>query len=404
MTTSDLITSAGRRGAFTALLVAAMAVGTLTPSVLALLATFLIDDFGVTRAQVGMVAATFTVTAAVLSPFAGRAIDVVGGKLAFLGLFLVASAGFLTLAASPVFAALPVGAMIAGVAQSSTNPATNKLISLHLPLGRRGAVTGIKQSGVQVGAFVAGLVVPSIAAAFGWRISLVLVALVAVVLAPATLFLVPSDRTAASASRVRRGPLPVAVRWLAGYGFLLGLSGAALFLVPLFVEEGLGGSAQLGGVVAGVIAITSVFFRVLWARRADRLGRYLATLGGLAALAMVGWSGFLLAGIVADALVWPAAIVTGASAASWTSVGMLAVMDEAGAGLAGRASGLVMLGFLGGAGIGPPLYGWVVDITGSYTPMWVISVMVAGLGLALTVVWAGRVPSRAAGEGGGAAY
>src|SRR5207302_7523744 len=35
--------------------------------------------------------------------------------------------------------------------------------------GRHGIVTGVKQSGVQIGAFLAGLVLPGVAGAVGWR-------------------------------------------------------------------------------------------------------------------------------------------------------------------------------------------------------------------------------------------
>jgi cyanate permease len=68
---------------------------------------------------------------------------------------------------------------------------------------------------------------------------------------------------------------------------------------------------------------------------------------------------------------------------------MLAVINEAGA-PTGRASGMVLLGFLLGLGIGPPLYGATVDATGSYTAMWLLSLLAAGLSLWLVVAWRQR--------------
>ena len=60
-------------------------------------------------------------------------------------------------------------AAVVGIGQTLANPATNKMIAHEVPPGRRGLITGIKQSGVQAGAFVAGVAFPAAAVAVGWR-------------------------------------------------------------------------------------------------------------------------------------------------------------------------------------------------------------------------------------------
>ena len=62
-------------------------------------------------------------------------------------------------------------ALVGGVGQAIANPATNKLISMHVPPGKRGIITGIKQSGVQAGTFLGGLLLPVITLSFGWRLA-----------------------------------------------------------------------------------------------------------------------------------------------------------------------------------------------------------------------------------------
>jgi predicted MFS family arabinose efflux permease len=83
----------------------------------------------------------------------------------------------------------------------------------------------------------------------------------------------------------------------------------------------------------------------------------------------------------------PAALLFGAGAVAWNAVGMLAVMDYSLPELVGRGTGLAMLGFLTGIGIGAPLMGLSVDRLGSYTPGWVV---LASLFFVCTVV-AGRI-------------
>ena len=95
----------------------------------------------------------------------------------------------------------------------------------------------------------------------------------------------------------------------------------------------------------------------------DRSLRIMAALG-------VGAAVILVFSEAASWLVWPGAALTGLSVSSWNTVGMLAVIEEVPVTLAGRGSGVVLLGFLTGLGLGAPLMGWSVDVSGSYRPGW----------------------------------
>ncbi len=388
---SPLAGRSGRRAAFGGLLIAAMASGTFLTVALGLLATFLLDEFAITRAELGVVIAVTAVGGALLSPPAGRVTDQVGGKAAFAGLFAISAAGFLLLAAAPGYLLLFPAAALAAAAQASANPATNKLIALHLPAGQRGVVTGIKQSGVQVGVFIGGLAVPLGAETLGWRLTVVLVALVPLAALPLAVAVIPPDRPArAELPRATGGPLPPAIWWLTGYGFLLGFAGSVTFLLPLFVEEALGRSPLLGGAAAGTVGLVAAFGRIGWARAAELLGRYALPLGWIAALSVAAAALFGAATSLGLAGLWAGVVVTGLGSSTWNSVGMLAVMDEVGPARAGRASGVVMFGFLTGLGAGPPLFGFTVDETGSYAAMWLLSAGAALAAVALTAAWQWR--------------
>ncbi len=385
---SPLAGSTGRKAIFGGLLVVAMASATFLTVALGLLASYLLNDFGITRAELGVVIAVTAVGGALFSPPAGRATDHVGGRTAFAGLLAISAAGFLLLAAAPAYLLLFPAALLAAAGQAAANPATNKLIALHLPVGQRGMVTGIKQSGVQFGIFAGGLLVPLGAETLGWRPTVVLVALVPMLTLPVALAAVPADRPEAAARPAATGGgLPPAIWWLAGYGFLLGFAGSVTFLLPLFVEEALGRSPLVGGAAAGTIGLFAAFGRIGWARLAEVLGRYRLPLGWIAALSVAAAAVLGSATTLGLGALWAGVLVTGFSSSTWNSVGMLAVMDEAGPTRAGRASGRVMLGFLTGLGAGPPLFGYIVDQTGSYALMWWLSALAAGAAAALVVTW-----------------
>lgn len=380
-----------RRVVFGALLLTAMGVATYPAAVLSVLATFLIDEFDITRAEVGLVATANIVVSASLSPLAGRVTDRVGGKRAFVFIFVLGAGGFLALASSPVYAVLLVAAIPAGLGQAAGNPATNKLIAIHLPAGRQGVMTGIKQSGVQAAIFLGGVLVPWGAETVGWRGTLVALAGLTMAAIPVALRVIPRDRPAAGpAAADVGGPLSPAIREMAIYGFLLGFGGSVTFLVPLFVEEALGGTPALGGLAAAIIGFTAFFGRIVWARHAERRGRFAWPLAAIALSAVVASLTFLMAQAAGLWVVWVAAVLTGVSVSSWNSVGMLGVITVAGTGRAGRASGIVLFGFLAGLGIGPPLFGWTVDVTGEYTLMWWISIAAFVLAVVPLRGWAKR--------------
>lgn len=332
-----------------------------------------------------------------MSPAAGRITDRVGGKRAFIFIYVLGAAGFLSLAAAPVYWLVLVAAIPAGLAQAAGNPATNKLIALHVAPGRQGVMTGIKQSGVQAAIFLGGLLVPLGAGTIGWRATLVVLAGITAAFLPIVFRVIPHDRPGVGTRRSGElAPLSPAIRAMAVYGFLLGFGGSVTFLVPLFVEEALGGTPTLGGLAVGLVGLSAFFGRIAWARRAERTGRFARPLGAIALSAIVASLAFLLAQVVGLWMVWIAAIATGLSVSSWNSVGMLGVITVAGSQNAGRASGIVLLGFLTGLGLGPPAFGWVVDLTGTYTLMWWISIAAFVLAVLPLRAWARREVARPA--------
>jgi len=377
-----------RRTVFGSMLFVAMGVATFTPASLGILATFIIDDLSISRAELGIVLGLINVASAVLSPVAGRVTDRIGGKRALIALFVTAGATFLILGTAVAYGMLLVGALAGAFSQATANPATNKLIAEDIPVGKRGMITGVKQSGVQAGIFLGGLTVPTLAISLGWRGAYLIVAVVPLVVATVAAWVLPSAPKAHTEQRNRStDPLPRAIWWLAGFGFLMGFSGAVTFLVPLFSEEELGLSPVVGGIAAAVIAFVAVPGRILWSRYAERSGAFRGSLATMAVLSIAAAGLFYLSGAAAAWLLWPAAVLIAVGSSSWNSVGMVAVMVEAGVAATGRASGVVLFGFLTGLGIGPPIFGAIIDGTGSYDLMWLLSALAAAGSAVVIAAW-----------------
>lgn len=374
------------------MLLLAMGLSTFTASIIGIIASSLIDDFDLTRRDVGTIVAVNTFAGGLLSPIAGRFADRIGGKRAVAGVFVLAGSGFALSAVSPWYALLLVAGLFGGAAQAGTNPSTNKAIATYIPAGGRAAIIGLKQSGVQFAVFFGGLLVPIVAEAFGWRFALGGAAVIAAVAVPIVFTVFPHDE-GALASRTDRltGSVPSAMWWLTVYGFLLGASGAVTLFIPLFAEEALGLSMRISGAAIAVVGLSSVVGRITWARWAERGDRHVTALSVIAVLGVVAGGLMLAAPRSGSSWMWVGLVVMGFGSSSWNSVGMLAVVDIAGPDVAGRASGRVLFGFLLGLGGAPALYGQTVDSTGAYDVMWTISLVIAAVAFVLTLVWRRRV-------------
>jgi MFS family permease len=388
----------GWRLAFGATLALAMGTGTFSGYAFGVLGPELRAEFDLSRFQLGLLTTAFFVVGGPLSLVAGRATDRFGARLVMLVAFTVAAGAILAMATAPAYAVLLMAAAVAGVALASGNPVTNKLVATHVERGRRGLIMGGKQAGVQVGAFLTGAVLAPIAVAIGWRYALGWSALVPAGGILLGLALIPPDRPAPDQhAAARAAPLPHSVRWLAAYAFLMGSGVAAInAYLPLYLVERAGASQELAGTVAATIGFVGIGSRIAWAWASERMHGYSLPLLLLGAGAVVA---VLLVTAVEGVglwLAWPAAAIFGASAVTWNAVGMLAVITAAGAGHAGRASGVVTFGFYIGFVGSPMLFGWLVDRTGGYTPAWLLVAAAFALAMAVIVTWRRSETQRAA--------
>lgn len=381
--------SASSRLAFAATLALLMGTGTYAGYAFGVLGPDLVAEFDLSRFQLGLVTTTFFVVGGPLSLFVGRATDRFGARRVMLLAFGASAVAIAGMALAPAYAALLALAALAGVGLASGNPVTNKLVAVHVAPGRRGLIMGGKQSGVQVGAFLAGALLAPLAVTLGWRTALgwsAIVPLAGILLALAA---VPPDRRGQEASSAgRSGPLPHGVYWLAIYAFLMG-SGVATInaYLPLYLVERADASQELAGTVVATIGLVGIVSRIGWGWASERMRSYslpLMLLGGGAVVAVLL---VLAVESIGLWLAWPAAALFGASAVTWNSVGMLAVISSSGVGMAGRASGVVVSGFYFGFVASPMLFGWLVDTTSGYGPAWTLVALTFAATLAVIAAW-----------------
>lgn len=383
------------RAAFAATLLWVMAAGTIIQFAVGALAPFMTADVGLSRTQIGTVSTAFFAVGALCSPLAGPWVDRLGGRRVLLWLLALAGAAIAGMGLAPGYALLLAAAGLGGVATAAVNPVTNQLIAVHLRRGAQGMIMGLKQSGVQVGAFLAGAALPTAALTVGWRSALVVTGAgaAAVGLLLALVVLPRSREPAGAAAGVATGadvsePRPRRfVGWLAAYALLMGAGGVAVisFLVLYAVEE-LGWSESVAGAAAATVALTGVLARMAWGRVAERLPTATAPLLVLAAGSTAAQA-LIWAAQASPPLLWLGAAGFGITAGAWNAVAMLAIVRQVPAAHTGWASGVVQAAFYVGLLSCPPVFGWSVDATGGYDAGWAGVTAILAAAAALTAVW-----------------
>jgi predicted MFS family arabinose efflux permease len=369
-----------RRGAIIAVLATAQGLGIAPMVAIGVLAPFLIDDFDISRASVGLLVALVSGVSALLSPAVGNLADGMEDRRAVLWVLVLGTISLLWMAVSPTYAILVGALALAGIARAGCNPATNRVITLRVAPGQRGWITGLKQSGETVAVMLAGSMLPALALLWGWRISILSLAVIATIALAAGWVLVQKTDAGESTRRERKAVrLRSSIGWLNGYNLAMGGgAGAITAYLPLYAhEEGHLSVAAAGGVIvlAGIVGGVG---RLLWSHWSESSLGFPVALSGLAVTA-VG-SGVLLVAApeIGGGAFWVAAALWGASGLAFGAVAMLAVMAESDPANTGRASGLNVFYFGVGFTVTPPLFGLLVDRSHDY-----------GLGFALiTAIYA----------------
>lgn len=338
---------------------------------------FLVVEFGVGYADLGLIPATFYLASGICQALVGVWVDRYGARPVLLaGLTLLAVATGLAGFATEFWMLLPLAA-VAGVGNSVFHPADLSILSTKVSPGRMGRAYSIHQLGGTLGYAASPVVILAMALAFGWHTAIVLAGVIGlgmVGLLVASGDLIATEPGARAARRAgTQGPgAPPTVGYaaliarpamiMAFLYFLLSAAGgtaiqsfsipALKFLYGLPIEY-----ASFSLTVYLLASACGIFLGGIVADRTDRRDRI--AIGGTAAATalmlliasgLVGWAGALAAMAAAG-------FFMGATAPSRD----LIIRAATPKGATGKAFGFVYSGLDMGSTIIPVLVGTMVD-------------------------------------------
>lgn len=373
----------------------------LIPLGIPLLYPFIQAEFALSRAQIGFIT-SFTGFGTLLTALLGGwLVDYFGVKrVMVIALFsAVVALGLFNFAGS--FYILLVLAIFLGMTHSPVYPGTTRAIMDWIPGKIRGLSMSLKQTAVPVGGALVAAVLPALALTVGWRFSAVLIGLPILLVAISFLPLYhnpPTIRTAKSRvgfsalmRLVQNRSLIAATLWGVT---CIGLQYTILTYFILFLMEALHLSPVMAGGLLALAQVSSMFSRILWGAVSDfifhrRRIPVLVIVGFLTTLALMGMS-LLSTGADISVVV---AIILGISILSWPGVFTTLIGEMADEGQVGITIGFVNTIMRIAVIILPPLFGYLVDTSGSYELAWRVTALLAFLSTLILLLFS-REPQR----------
>lgn len=344
------------------------------------------EDLGISETAIGGAVTVLFVSVGLSAGPVGRLTERLGASRALrAGVLLSAVATALAGGLARSWWQLAAPLLLVGVAIGLIDTGGARAFADRITAGRQGLAFGIKEASVPAASLLAGVALPTLAAAFGWRAAFlaapVLAALVLLILprragdvptatAPAD-ELAARAATSSAAESSPAGEAPPEVR-AALLRFAIGVAlgagaatAAATFLVPAATSRGL--STNVAGTLLVVASVASIAARIGLGRWSDRAGAE-PTRAVTIMLAAGGLGAGALALAIPGPLVVVAAIAVLGAGWGWTGLAFLAAVRARPAAPA-VAAGTVLTGLGIGGALGPLAFGGLAS-TWSYRVAW----------------------------------
>jgi sugar phosphate permease len=357
------------------------------------LAPFYKDELGLSRAQVGLFFSAFYLAMTGASFGAGWLADRLGVRKTTLQGHLAVGICTVAAAFAPSFWWACACFFLAGLGYSFLNPSSSKGVMAWFHHDERATAMGAKQTGVPAGGVVTAMLAPQLVLMFGWRGALAALGILNFFFGFlfSVLWRDPPNENAAGAGGEGLGkPIPAPLKI---WSFLPISCGTAIYLVgqmslityiPLYLKDAMGFSPYWASQALALTQAGAMLGRIGWGVVSDRLfgGRrkiILIIIGVLSALLITGLS-FMTResplSLLLLILFLAGICLVGYQGVSYALIGELAGKDRT-----GTALGMMITINAGCATLGTPVFGYIVDRTGSYAVAWQVLAGALALGI-----------------------
>jgi len=347
------------------------------------LAPFIKDELNLTSSQIGLFVSVASIGAILVQFPAGVLLELFGiRRTIFVSVMVIGFSAILLSQVTSFWTAIPI-LFVFGLASGSITPAAAKAIIGLFPFRGRATAMSIKQTGINMGGILAGILMPTLAVWFNWRYGLMVVG-VGEMICSIFIYLFCKDPWESSTNHLPLSFILNKFRKIIVRKDILLIGGIGMFFIAtqfcfstyivLYLTKELLFPIRLAGTYFTFAFLAGAFARIGWSAFSDyflhgKRKLILLIISFLSAItcSLLGWSSPL------NFKSWMILLLTlllGLTGIGWNAI-WLAMIGEL---IDRESSGMTTSAaiFVGNLGIllGPPLFGYILDITKSYNLAW----------------------------------
>lgn len=361
---------------------------------------FLQIDFHLNRAQLGLHFTLFYSTCGLVSIYAGRLVDLKGTRWGLIAGCTSMGIFYILHSLVPNFITLLSLAAFTGLAVSLNLPTVSKSIVEWFPRNQITTALGLESIAFPMGGLIGAILLPFLGSILGWRKTIILPGLIAIL---CTLFILYSYQGKREANnhfkQNKQGDISF---WnmffqliknsniikISIFGFFLGAMGSVITAhFTLFLVLDCGFSKTTAGIGFAIVQFGSIMGRGLWGLICDRVlksdKKKTFLYMGLSFTSIIIILILLLRSITPQInLIFLFAFLIGWSGYGWPGLynaSIAEIVKEKNVGIAiGFASLFMRVGMM----VAPPIFGYLADLRGSYEVSWLfigIIILIASL-------------------------
>jgi MFS family permease len=353
-----------------------LTVGTLAPLIQ--------PELGLSSAQIGFLCSAITIGSMATQIPAGLLCDLIGVKWVMsLGLVVMGGAS-ISMSWVHSYTGAFLVLMLLGLGIGCIQAPASKAIMTWFSSKGRATAMGIKQTGINIGGVLASILLPVLALQFNsWRFSFRAAGFASLFSALLVFIFYKESYTSYEDSFGMPFLKKSFLYLLSQRDFLLiCLSGVLLMMTQysfttyfmLYANRILNISIHQSGALLGLAFGVGAFARVGWSLLSDYLlgekrKPVLILIGIVASLTSTAF--ILLSSFPSKELLYLLVILFGLTGVGWNAIYLTMVGEISGEELTGIGTGISFLFSNLGVVIGPPLFGYLIDVTGEYHLSWV---------------------------------
>lgn len=370
------------------------------------LAPLIQSELSLSKAQLGLFSAASSAGTIVVVLWAGALTDLHGARrLMCLGQVVIALF-MVGIAFAGSFSQAILVMLGVGIGCGVLPPGLSKSVTTWFPRTSRGLAMGLKQSGVPVGGMIAASILPVVGLTLGWRATLALVGVWIMGAAIVTVLFCRDDYRPETDDERGSGML-AGMRSVIGNRSLWCLSTVsllyvtvqmatltylALFLTEVVLVQVIPDEGPRIIAAGGYLALCQAggaLGRIFWGVVSDRFfhGRRMPVLAIIGALSAI--SSAVIANLESGFPLWLLAVLlifSGATVVGWNGLYQACITENVDRRHTGTGVGFSMTLSQLGAVAGPPLFGFIVDTSGSFRGAWLLLVCLCVCGLAMSLL------------------